>query len=160
MDLDETNKAVLYLLQQDARRITTQEMADKIGVSASTVRNRIEELETEGIIRGYHPDVNYDKAGLQLHVLFICSAPNPNREQLATEAREVSGVVTIQEVLNGKDNIQIEAVGTNTDDIARISDELSSIGLEVVNSKILKSYHKQPFDHFGEQLVDEEEGDE
>ncbi|ELZ18052.1 AsnC family transcriptional regulator [Haloterrigena salina JCM 13891] len=160
MDLDATNKAVLYLLQQDARRITTQEMAEQIGVSASTVRNRIEQLESEGIIRGYHPDVDYDKAGLQLHVLFICSAPNPDRERLAREAREVSGVVTIQEVLNGTDNVQIEAVGTDTDDIARVSDELSELGFDVVNSKILKSLHKQPFDHFGKQLVDENETDE
>lgn len=157
MDLDETNRAVLYMLQRDARRITTQEMAEQIGVSASTVRNRIEELENEGIIRGYHPIVDYDKAGLQLHVLFICTAPNPERERLATQARNVSGVVTIQEVLNGKENVQIEAVGTETDDIARVSDELSSLGFEVVNSKILKSYHQQPFDHFGEHLVDEDD---
>ncbi|QCS41490.1 Lrp/AsnC family transcriptional regulator [Natrinema versiforme] len=156
MDLDETNKAVLYLLQRDARRLTTKEMAEKIGVSPSTVRNRIEQLEAEGIIRGYHPIVDYDKAGLQLHVLFICTAPNPEREQLAKAAREVSGVVTIQEVLNGQQNIQIEAVGTETDDIARISDELSDLGLEVINSKILKSFHKQPFDHFGQQIVDDE----
>lgn len=157
MDLDETNKAVLYLLQRDARRITTQEMADKIGVSASTVRNRIEELEEAGIIRGYHPIVDYDKAGLQLHVLFICTAPNPERERLAEEARGVSGVVTVQEVLNGKENIQIEAVGTDTDDVGRISDELSSLGIDVVNSKILKSFHKQPFDHFGQDVVNGED---
>ena len=154
MDLDETNKAVLYLLQRDARRLTTKEMAEQIGVSPSTIRNRIEQLEEEGVIRGYHPIVDYDKAGLQLHVLFICTAPNPKREQLATEARNVSGVVTIQEVLNGKENIQIEAVGTETDDIARVSDELCDLGLDIVNSKILKSFHKQPFDHFGQHIVD------
>ncbi|WP_254525080.1 Lrp/AsnC family transcriptional regulator [Natrinema caseinilyticum] len=156
MDLDETNKAVLYLLQRDARRLTTREMADRIGVSASTVRNRIEQLEAEGIISGYHPVVDYDKAGLQLHVLFICTAPNPRREQLAVAARDVSGVVTIQEVLNGKENVQVEAVGTETDDIARISDELCDLGLEIVNSKILKSSHKQPFDHFGKHVLDDE----
>ncbi|WP_254531567.1 Lrp/AsnC family transcriptional regulator [Natrinema gelatinilyticum] len=156
MDLDETNKAVLYLLQRDARRITTREMADRIGVSASTVRNRIEQLESEGIISGYHPVVDYDKAGLQLHVLFICTAPNPQREQLAVAARNVSGVVTIQEVLNGKENVQVEAVGTETDDIARISDELCDLGLEIVNSKILKSSYKQPFDHFGKHVIDDE----
>lgn len=158
MDLDETNKAVLYLLQRDARRVTTQEMADEIGVSASTVRNRIEELEEAGIIRGYHPIIDYEKAGLQLHVLFICTAPNPERERLSKEVREISGVVTIQEVLNGKENIQIEAVGTGTNDIARISDEISKLGIDVINSKILKSFHKQPFDHFGQSIVGESDG--
>ena len=157
MNLDEVDKGILYLLQEDARGITTQEMGDRVGVSASTVRNRIEAMEEEGIIRGYHPDVDYDKAGLQLHVLFICSAESQNRDRLAAEACDVSGVVQTQEVLNGSDNLQVEAVGTDTDDMARISDELSALGLDVVNSKILKSTRVQPFDHFGESVVEDDE---
>jgi len=157
MELDEVDKGILYLLQRDARRVTTKEMGERVGVSASTVRNRIEQLEDEGIIRGYHPDIDYDKAGLQLHVLFICRAESADRDQLAAEACSVSGVVQTQEVLNGSDNLQIEAVGTDTDDIARISDELAELGLDVVNSKILKSTRVQPFDHFGRELV---EGDD
>jgi Lrp/AsnC family leucine-responsive transcriptional regulator len=157
MDLDETNRAVLYMLQRDARRLTTREMADRIGVSASTVRNRIEQMEEDGIIRGYHPIVDYDEAGLQLHMVFICSAPSHERQRLAEAAREVSGVVSIAEVIDGDDNLQIEAVGVDTDDIARISDELNELGLDVVDSKILKSYHTQPFDHFGSDVVDDDE---
>lgn len=159
MDLDDTDKGILYLLQKDARRITTQEMGEKVGVSASTVRNRIERLEDEGIIRGYYPDVDYDKAEFQLYVEIICSAPNPKREQLAVDAREISGVITIREVLNGKENIQIDAVGTNSDDVARITDELSDIGLEIVNTKIIKDTFTQPFNHFGEQFVEDEKFD-
>lgn len=154
--MDDTDKGILYLLQRDARRITTEEMAEQVGVSASTVRNRIERLEDKGIIRGYYPDVDYDKAGLQLYVEIICSAPNPKREQLATEARDVGGVIAIREVLNGNENIQIDAVGTDSDDVARITDELSGIGLEVVNTKIIKESFTQPFNHFGKQFVDED----
>ena len=153
MELDETDKGILYLLQQDARGITTKEMAERVGVSASTVRNRIERLEERGIIRGYHPDVDYDEAGLQLYVEVICSAPNPRRAAYAEAARDVSGVVAIREVLNGNENVQIDAVGTNSDDVARITDELSDIGLDVVNTKIIKDTHVQPFNHFGEHLV-------
>jgi DNA-binding Lrp family transcriptional regulator len=40
-------------------------MGDVVDVSASTVRNRIDRLEQEGVIRGYHADVAYDTAGLQ-----------------------------------------------------------------------------------------------
>lgn len=64
MSLDDTDKAILYLLQHDARGITTTEMGDRVGVSASTVRNRIENLEERNVLRGYHPVVDYDKAGL------------------------------------------------------------------------------------------------
>lgn len=155
MELDEVDKGILYLLQRNARHITTKEMGERVGVSASTVRNRIEQLEDEGVIRGYQPDIDYDKAGLQLHVLFICRAESADRDRLAAEACSVNGVVQTQEVLNGSDNLQIEAVGTDTDDIARISDDLAELGLDVVNSKILKSTRVQPFDHFGQSVVED-----
>lgn len=157
MQLDEVDRGILYLLQQDARRLTTEEMGERVSVSASTVRNRIEKLEEAGVIRGYHPELDYDETGLQLHMVFICSAPPDQRTRLAHDARGVVGVVRIQEVLNGKDNIQIEAIGTDTDDIARISDDLGELGMDVINSKIIKSTYVQPFDHFGEHIVDEDD---
>lgn len=156
MELDATDKGILYLLQRDARRITTKEMAERVGVSASTVRNRIERMEDRGIIRGYHPDVDYDEAGLQLYVEIICSAPNPRRAEFANAAQGVGGVVAIKEVLNGNENVQIDAVGTDSDDVARITDELSDIGLDVINTKIIKDTHVQPFNHFGEHVVEVE----
>ncbi|WP_254524573.1 Lrp/AsnC family transcriptional regulator [Natrinema caseinilyticum] len=153
MNGDDVNRAILFLLQRDARRITPQEIGERIGVSASTIRRRIETMEDEGIIRGYYPSIDYDEAGFQLHLLFICRAPGLSRETLASDARTVRGVVSVREVLNGSDNVQIEAVGTDTDDIARINDELSDLGLTVVNSKLIKSTFVQPFDHFGERIV-------
>ncbi|SEW11584.1 Lrp/AsnC family transcriptional regulator [Natrinema salifodinae] len=155
MKLDDVNKAILYLLQQNSRRIAMREMANRVGVSAGTIRNRIEKMEDEGVIRGYYPEIDYDKAGLQLHVLFVCRTPGLDRETCAETARSVSGVVSVREVLNGRDNVQIEAIGTDTDDIARVNDELHELGLTVVNSSVLKSSHVQPFDHFGKQVVDE-----
>ncbi|WP_227356864.1 Lrp/AsnC family transcriptional regulator [Haladaptatus salinisoli] len=49
------NGGILRILREDARQTTAQEIADTVGVSASTVRNRIDQLEAEGIVRGYHP---------------------------------------------------------------------------------------------------------
>lgn len=156
VELDETDRGVLYLLQHDARRITTQEMADQLSVSASTVRNHIEQLEDVGVIRGYQPVIDYDKAGLQLYVELICSAPNATRDQRAQDARDVNGVISIRQVLNGTENIQIDAVGTDADDVARISDELAETGLEVVSTKIIKDTFSQPFNHFGQGIVEED----
>lgn len=159
MELDDTDKGILYLLQRDARRLTTEEMAEQVDVSASTVRNRIDRMEDGDIIRGYHPDIDYDKAGLQLYVEIICSAPNPQREQLANKAREISGVISIREVLNGQKNIQIDAVGMDSDDVARITDELSEMGLEVANTKIIKDTYNQPFNHFGQHVVEADQSE-
>jgi DNA-binding Lrp family transcriptional regulator len=156
MDIDETDRGILYMLQQDARNTTTAEMADAVGVAASTVRNRIENMEASGVLRGYSPDIDYEAAGLDLHIYFICSAPNPDRATMATAARGVDGVIGVCEVLNGEDNIQIEAVATDTSDMARLNDDLTDIGLDVLNSKIINEHHTEPLAHFGAEAgVDE-----
>jgi DNA-binding Lrp family transcriptional regulator len=40
-------------------------------VSASTVRNRIDRLEEAGVIEGYYPKINYERANFPLHVLLL-----------------------------------------------------------------------------------------
>lgn len=74
-DLDDVDRSILYLIQQNARNKTAQEIADQVGVSASTVRNRIDDLEADGIIRGYHPEIDYEAANLPLQVTFVVSVP-------------------------------------------------------------------------------------
>lgn len=159
MELDEVNETILYVLQRDARRVTTREIGEQAGVSASTVRNRIERLEDEGVIRGYYPEIDYDGAGLQLRVLFVCSATGHERGAVIERVRDVSGVVGIRKLVDGTEDVQIEAVGTDTDDVARISDEVSELGLQIANSTVVTSTHQQPFDHFGERFVDETRDD-
>ncbi|PSQ16368.1 transcriptional regulator, partial [Halobacteriales archaeon QS_8_69_26] len=51
-DLDNIDRGILYMLQEDARNTTSADIADKTGVSASTIRNRLERLEGDGVIRG------------------------------------------------------------------------------------------------------------
>jgi Lrp/AsnC family transcriptional regulator, leucine-responsive regulatory protein len=59
-----------------ARTTTAEEMGEKAGVSASTVRNRIERLENAGVIEGYHPHIDYEAANYQLHIFVICRVPS------------------------------------------------------------------------------------
>ena len=73
IELDDVDRGVLQLLQMDARNTTAEGMAERVGVSASTVRNRISKLEEGGVIRGYRPILDYERANLPLRVLFICT---------------------------------------------------------------------------------------
>lgn len=65
-DLDNVDRGILHLLQLDARHTTVQEIGDKTEVSPCTVRNRIEQLETDGVITGYKPTIDYESANLPL----------------------------------------------------------------------------------------------
>lgn len=149
MDLDDVDRGVLHGLQLDARNTPAQEIGDHVGVSASTVRNRIERLEEQGVIEGYHPKLDYEHAGLPLQMLFVCTASPEHRGEALEEVLEVRGVVDVRETVTGQCNLYVEAVGTDTSDAVRISDELHETGVAVEQSEIVRQHRVQPFNHFG-----------
>jgi len=146
--LDDVDRGILFALQRDARNTTIAEIADEVEVSSSTVRNRIERLETSGVIEGYYPKIDYEVAAFPLHVLFICSAPAEERDRLAQEALETRGVVDVREMLTSTRNLYVEAVVTDTRDLTEISDELAALGFEIESSEILTNHYTRPWAHF------------
>jgi DNA-binding Lrp family transcriptional regulator len=148
VSLDDVDRGILFVLQRDARNTTIAEIADEVDVSSSTVRNRIERLEEEGVIEGYYPKIDYEAAAFPLHVLFICSAPAEDRERLAREALESRGVVDIREMLTSSRNLYVEAVATDTRDLTTISNELAALGFEVETSEIITNHYTRPWVHF------------
>jgi len=60
--MDQKDKNIIYILSNDSRMPYTV-IAKKIGVSESTIRNRIKVLEEEGIIQKYSIVVNPAKVG-------------------------------------------------------------------------------------------------
>jgi len=147
-ELDDVDRGILHPLQEEARHTTTQEIADTVGVSPSTVRNRIDDLEASGVVRGYHPEVDYEAAGLPLRTVFVITAPPMERTKAVEELLDVKGVVDVREMLTGRRNVHVEAVSTNTRDIVRITDAIHDLGLAVESSEIVRQHRMQPFDHF------------
>lgn len=155
--LDNVDRGILYRLQRDARNTTTQEIAETVGTSASTVRNRIEALENDGIIKGYHPEIDYEAANLPLRVQFVCTAPPVERAEYVDQVLDVQGVIDVREMLVGRQNIYIEAVGTSTQDITRITDVLHEMDLTVESAEMMRKRYRQSFDHFyfSDEIIEE-----
>ena len=147
-DLDNIDRGILYMLQKDARNTTSSDIADKTGVSASTVRNRLDRLEGDGIIKGYHPEIDYEAANLPLRVMFIITAPPKQRSDIVNKLLDIQGVIDVREMITGNRNIQTEVVGRDTSDIVRITDAIHDFGVEVESSEIMKRRRVQPFNHF------------
>ncbi|MFA9428514.1 Lrp/AsnC family transcriptional regulator [Natronorubrum sp. A-ect3] len=146
--LDEVDRGILFLLQEDARNTTIAEIAENVDVSASTVRNRIEDLEETGVIEGYFPKINYELANYPLHVLFVCSAPADEREVLAVDALDRHGVVDVREMLTSTRNIHIEVIATDTRDLTEITNGLASMGFSIESSEIITNHHTCPWTEF------------
>lgn len=148
--LDELDRQILFALQQDARETSSSDIAEQMSVSPSTVRKRIDRLEDEGIITGYRAEVDFDSAGYQLQVQISCSAPLPERAQLADEALDVDGVLSVREIASGEENILVRVVATDNDDLTRIAGELSELGLSVSGELLIRRETFSPWAGFEE----------
>lgn len=148
-ELDEVDRQILHLLQQDARSTSTEAMGDEVGVAASTVRNRINRMEDAGVIRGYYPEIDYDAAGYSLHYRFLGYAPADRRAEVVERALGVSGVVRVGEFVDSELNLSVEVIAVNAEHLADIHDSLEACGLELERGEVYSRSHVQPFNHFG-----------
>ena len=67
-ELDRASRQILEALQADAR-LSTQALAEKVGLSATPVWRRVKDMEERGLIRGHVALLDREKLGLSICVL-------------------------------------------------------------------------------------------
>ena len=72
VDIDDTDRRLLRLLQNDARMSIT-ELAERVNLSATPCARRIKRLEDSGVITGYHTQTDAQKLGYPLAVFIAIS---------------------------------------------------------------------------------------
>src|SRR3954470_13792754 len=88
--LDATNLRLLGELQADAR-LSLAELGRRVGLSSPAVAERVQRLEADGVLRGYHADIDPRALGLSLTaVIRVRPAPGQlaNVAELARETEE------------------------------------------------------------------------
>ena len=68
MQLDETDRALLLLLSEDAR-ISHRALARTLGIAQGTVTNRVRRLEETGVIQGYRVALNPSQHGWSMTIM-------------------------------------------------------------------------------------------
>ncbi|MFB6269239.1 MAG: winged helix-turn-helix transcriptional regulator [Halobacterium sp.] len=147
--LDEIDRLALYYLGSDARNTTATEIAEQVNVSAGTVRNRINQLEQHGIVRGYPAHIDYERAEGLLTGLYICSVSVSERDQLARKVLDISGVVNVRDVMSGDDGLHVKAVGEDTSSLQRIASEIEALGVTIEDESLVKEEYHQPYQPYG-----------
>ena len=146
--IDDVDSAILYALQEDARNTSSGDIAERTGTSDSTVRKRIQHLESDGVIKGYSAEVDYQKSGYPLRMLLYCTASIPERGDLVPGILEIDGVVSVQELVTGEQNLLVTAVGESDSDITPVAQQLLEIGLTVADEVLIRSHETTPFGKF------------
>jgi len=132
----------------DARNTSAPMIAEGLNVSAATVRNRIERLEEEGVIRGYTAIVDFEQAGGRLTSVFMCTVPADERERLALAARSIPGVINVRVLMAGRRDLQVVAVGEETSDLREIARELSGLDIRIEDEELLQTELHTPYSRF------------
>lgn len=94
---DEVDLRLLSELQQDAR-VSNAELGRRVGLSAPAVADRLRRLEDDGVIRGYHAEVDPRKLGYALGVLIRIRPAPHNIGPVADLARQCTEVVECHRV--------------------------------------------------------------
>ena len=86
--LSDKDRRILAELQRDSR-LTTQELADRVGMSSSATWRRVRSLEDAGIIDRYAVIVDSKKAGFGLATIVQISLARHERANVDQFVREV-----------------------------------------------------------------------
>jgi Lrp/AsnC family leucine-responsive transcriptional regulator len=124
--LDPTNLRLLAELQADAR-LTMAELGRRVGLSSPAVAERLGRLERDGVIRGYHADVDPRALGYSLSVV-IRVRPAPRQiSEVARLARETPEVVECHRI-TGDDCFVVRAHVRDVDHLEAVIDRFTVFG--------------------------------
>ena len=98
MEIDRFDRQILQSLQDDGR-ISNQDLADRIGLSASPCLRRVRALEEAKIITGYRALLNAKALGYTLMALIYISMDKHTPERFEHFEKEISEISEILECL-------------------------------------------------------------
>jgi len=102
-NLDQIDRRLLAELQ-DEGRVTNVELAQRVGLTAPPCLRRVRALEEEGVIRGYHAQLDGAKLGFSITVFAMVSLKSQAEEALRGFEDHVRGLPEVREchMLNGE----------------------------------------------------------
>jgi len=98
VELDRYDRRILEVLQEEGR-ISNQELADRIGLSASPCLRRVRTLEESGLIVGYRALLDAKKLGLSLMALIHISMDRHTPERFVNFETSISELPEVLECL-------------------------------------------------------------
>ena len=101
--LDAIDRKLLAELQAEGR-VTNVDLASRVGLTAPPCLRRVRALEEEGVIRGYHADLDPSKLGYAITVFAMVSLRSQAEEDLRAFELHMRDLPEVREchMLNGE----------------------------------------------------------
>jgi len=98
MPIEEQDRKILRALQADGR-ISNQDLAEQVGMSASACWRRVRALEEAGILQGYTARIDPPAVGLSFHAVVHVTLTRHMEGHVETFIREVGARPEVLECL-------------------------------------------------------------
>ncbi|MFB6251313.1 MAG: Lrp/AsnC family transcriptional regulator [Halobellus sp.] len=118
MQLDETNRSILRILQSDARK-PFSEIAREIEMSSATVHDRVGQLEDEEIIQGYHTKVDPRAVGYGTSAVVGLRIEQGEEDSAVNRLRNIEGVQEIH-LTTGEWDVVLRVYAEDTDHLREL----------------------------------------
>lgn len=113
MELDATDRAILRILQEDART-PFSEVARRIDMSSATVHDRVGRMEDAGVIEGYHAKVNAKSLGYGVSAFVGLRTEQGREENALARLSELEEVREIH-LTTGEWDVMLRVYAEDTD---------------------------------------------
>ena len=124
--MDHIDKKLIRLLQENAR-YSLKQLSERVYLSSPAVSARIEKLERDGIIKGYHANADLDKMGYHITV-FVNIEMNPKQKPAFIEfIREIPNVLEC-DIVSGNYTMLVKAAFPSTVDLDRFIGQVQRFG--------------------------------
>jgi DNA-binding Lrp family transcriptional regulator len=136
LDLDKTDRELLALLRANSREATSS-LARKLGVSRSTVQDRINRLERKKVIAAY--TIRYDDtfAGRQLNAHVMIEVNPKQSQKIVDSLARMPAVVNVQTV-SGIYDLVTTVQTVTTQEMDRVLDDIGDLpGVDKTTSSIV-----------------------
>jgi DNA-binding Lrp family transcriptional regulator len=156
--LDRTDRAVVGLLQHDAR-LTNREIASRVGIAQSTCSERIRRLERTGVFTGFHADVDLRLLGIGLQAMIAVRLQRHETSQVGRFREYAEGLPEVAAFYHmaGTDDFLVHVVVRDSDHLRDIAMGAFSAQPEVTHIETSIIFEHTRFVRLPEDDPDEEE---
>ena len=141
---DELDKRIIELLSTSSQG-SYRQIAKMLDVHPSTLIQRVKNLETKGVIRGYRANIDYMKLGFEFMGVVNVSASDVVAVQ--EEISRIPQVVSVFDVTGDSDCMAWIAC-VDREEFSSVVKRISSIeGVTRTNTSVIMDIKKDPFEY-------------
>jgi DNA-binding Lrp family transcriptional regulator len=142
MTYENLDRKLVNQLLEDGRA-SLRSLAEELDVSVTTVSNHISELETEGIIDGYSPTIDYGALGYDVTAILQLKVEGHALVEVTEQLTEKRQVMSVYETTGDYDVIAIGRFRDTDDMNASIKDLLTDPAIKESNTSVVLNPAKE-----------------